>query len=432
MLVTVSAVRFFVYGWLDDFFVRPRFFFHYWGTDWLLAARPQPSTVHAGMAALAVLGALVTVGFFTRTSLLLLVLIFTWLQALDVTNYLNHYVLVSLLGLLMACMPVGAAYSCDAWLASRGPRSFVGRSTFPAWCTYLLRLQVGVVYFHAGLAKLGCDWLLHAQPVNIWLTSRASYPVLGPFFAEPLVAYAFAWIGFAFDTTIVVWLSWRRTRLAAYAVLLAFHAMTGWLFPIGMFPVIMSAAALVFFAPDWPRRVRLLPAAPSRAPKASGTSRWRVPCFVLGATYALVQLLLPLRTHLYGGNVLWHEQGMRFSWRVMVREKNASVTYLVSDPATARRWQVSPHDYLDARQEREFATQPDLILQLARRIAADELRRGRHVEVRVDAIASLNGRPPVRLIDPAVDLATVNDGLLPKAWIAPAPTASPPLLARPR
>ena len=42
---------------------------------------------------------------------------------------------------------------------------------------------------------------------------------------------------------------------------------------------------------------------------------------------------MPLRAHLYGGNVLWHEQGMRFSWRVMARAKNGSVTFNVRDPA---------------------------------------------------------------------------------------------------
>jgi len=428
-------VRFFVYGWVDELFVRPRFFFHYWGTEWFLPDRPAAGTVRAAMAVLAVLGVLVTVGLRTRLALLLLVAVFSWLQAIDVTNYLNHYVLVSLLGVLMACMPVGESFSCDAWLASRrgGAPSVVGRPTHPAWCTYLLRLQVGVVYFYAGLAKLGSDWLLHAQPLNIWLTSRASYPVLGPWFAEPWVAYAFAWLGFGFDTTIVLWLSWKKTRLPAYAALLCFHAMTGWLFPIGMFPVIMSVAALVFFPPDWPRRLGRSPkheleAAPS--PRASAS--WRRFGLVVGLAYAALQLALPLRTNLYGGNVLWHEQGMRFSWRVMVREKNASVTYLVHHPASGRSWQVSPRDYLDPRQEREFGTQPDLIAQLARRIAADERRRGRFVEVRVDAIASLNGRRPERLIDPSVDLGEASDGLRAKSWILPAPTSSPPLLARRR
>ena len=47
------------------------------------------------------------------------------------------------------------------------------------------------------------------------------------------------------DTTIVLWLSWRRTRPFAYAVLLVFHFFTHVFFDIGLFPLIMSGAATV-------------------------------------------------------------------------------------------------------------------------------------------------------------------------------------------
>ena len=113
----------------------------------------------------------------------------------------------------------------------------------------------------------------------------------------------------------------------------------------------------------------------------------------------------------------------------MLREKNASVTYLVTDPATARTWEVAPRRYLASWQEREFGTQPDLVLQLAHRVAADEAGRlGRPVEVRADVVASLNGRRSARLVDPGVDLALVSDSLAPAPWIEPAPVASPPSL----
>ena len=124
----------------------------------------------------------------------------------------------------------------------------------PAWCIYLLRFQVAVVYVNAGLAKATADWLLHAQPLNIWLSARTDLPVVGPYLDLPAVAYAAAWAGFLFDTTIAFFLLWRRTRPFAYVVVLAFHVATHLLFPrIGMFPVIMVVAALVFFDPSWPR-----------------------------------------------------------------------------------------------------------------------------------------------------------------------------------
>src|SRR5690606_8023233 len=80
-------------------------------------------------------------------------------------------------------------------------------------------------------------------------------PVLGPLFTLPGVPLAMSWAGFLFDATIVVWLSWKRTRPYAYAVVLGFHALTRALFDIGMFPVIMSISALVFFSPAWPRAI---------------------------------------------------------------------------------------------------------------------------------------------------------------------------------
>ena len=46
-----------------------------------------------------------------------------------------------------------------------------------------------------------------------------------------------------------------RTRRYAYAAVIGFHLVTGALFPIGMFPYIMAASALVFFPPDWPRKL---------------------------------------------------------------------------------------------------------------------------------------------------------------------------------
>ena len=144
-----------------------------------------------------------------------------------------------------------------ACLAGRAPAARASvRQHVPAWCTYLLRFQVAVVYVNAGLAKATADWLLHAQPMNIWLSARTSLPVIGPYLDLPAVAYVAAWAGFLFDTTIAFFLLWRRTRPFAYVVVLAFHFATHLLFPrIGMFPVIMVVSALVFFDPSWPRRL---------------------------------------------------------------------------------------------------------------------------------------------------------------------------------
>ena len=205
--------------------------------------------VTAAFAVLLVLGLMVDAGAFYRFAIVALFLVFTWLQLVDVSNYLNHYYLVSLLALLMAFMPLHTAFSVDAW---RSPA--LRRGAFPAWCTWLLRFQVATVYTCAGLAKLNADWLVHAQPLSIWLSAREGLPVIGPWLGERWVAFVFAWSGFLFDSTIACFLLWGRTRAVAFVAVVGFHLATWVLFPIGMFPFIMITAALVFFDPSWPRR----------------------------------------------------------------------------------------------------------------------------------------------------------------------------------
>jgi hypothetical protein len=424
-LVTVSAIRFLAYGWVDELFVKPTFFFKYWGFSWV-SVLPAP-WMHVVFAALAVFGVCFASGLFYRVVAPLLFVLFTYVELVDVTNWLNHYYLVSLLLLLAAFMPLGRAGSLDAL---RSPESRLDQ--FPAWCTYLLRFQVGVVYVSAGLAKVSGDWLLHAQPLNIWLSARTGIPVLGSIFDERWVAYVFSWGGFLFDTTVPFFLMSRRAwvRVPAYAVLVVFHAVVGVLFPIGMFPFIMVGAALVFFSPSWPRR--LFGLGSRKVPARQGTTAVpRRVWAVLALAYCTLQILVPLRSHLYGGNVLWHEQGMRFAWKVMVREKNGSITYLVSSKKAARTWYVEPRRYLTDRQARELQSQPDLVLQLAHHVARDFRARGYDdVEVRAEALVSLNGRSAAPMIDKNVDLARVSDDLGKATWILPAPDG-PPIHLRP-
>ncbi len=429
LLVATSALRFLAFGWVDRFFVAPRFFFPYWGFGWV-APLPAP-WIHGAFVVLALSGIALALGLFYRAAAFTTFVVFTYVELLDVTNYLNHYYLVTLLSLLMCFLPLGRAYSLDA---RRTPALAV--TTLPRWVSWLLRFQVGVVYVFAALAKATEDWLVHAQPMQIWLASRTDTPIIGPLLDRLEIAHAMGWAGFLYDLTIPLWLSWRRTRPFAYGVLLLFHLGTQMLFEIGMFPAIMTTAALVFFSPSWPRRLgRALGLRPAAAPPDEpGHARWtsarRASAMALAA-WCVVQVLVPLRAHAYGGNVLWHEQGMRWSWRVMCREKNGSVVYRVRADGWAHERFVPPTRYLTDHQAREMSTQPDLILALARHIADVQRARGfAHVEVRVDAFASLNGRPMARLIDPDVDLASVAPSLAPASWILPAPEGPPIRLTR--
>lgn len=429
LMMCVGTLRFMAYGWVDQFFVKPDFFFHYWGFEWV---QPLPAAwMHGVFITMAVLSFLVAIGLFYRGAIIGFFVLFTYVELIDVANYLNHYYLVSLLALLLCFLPANAAWSVDAYLRPR-----IRRAKTAAYHLWLLRFQVGVVYVFAGVAKLGSDWLAHGQPLNIWLSSRVDTPIIGTFIDYWWVALAMGWAGMLHDLLMPFLLSWKKSRPWAYAVLVIFHVATGYFFRIGMFPVIMMVSATVFFASDWPKRwiperfwPSPQPSEATRDPRRIGGGLARKVAMGLALTFCVVQLILPLRFLVYPGNVLWHEQGMRWAWKVMVREKNGAVTYRVQVPDRNKEYHVSPSRYLTSHQEREMSGQPDLILQLAHRIGEDFRERGyEQVEVRVDALVSLNGRQPRTMIDPDVNLMAVDDGLSRAEWILPGPDQPPPRL----
>lgn len=415
LMMLASVVRFWQRGWIDELYIEPAYHFTYWGFSWVRAWPAWGMYLH--FAALAVLALCVAAGLFYRTSIALFFLGFTYVELIDKATYLNHYYLISILALLLIFLPLHRGWSLDAL---RRPDLRVGWA--PRWCLWTVRAQVGLVYFFAGVAKLQSDWLWHARPLSIWLATHGDMPVIGSLLTEPWVAHAASWFGAIFDLTVVGWLLATRTRMLAFAVLVAFHVATAELFYLGMFPWIMIANALIFFPASWPRRWLpglLLPdAVPPDAWTAPRVSRRHALGLGLLGLHFLVQALMPLRHHLYPGNVCWTEEGFRYAWHVMLVEKTGRVLYHVTEPDTGRSWMVYPREYLTSMQEKQMSFQPDMILALAHHIARDFAGRGhRGIEVRAEAYVSLNGRASQLLVDPTVDLAAARDSLMPRPWI---------------
>lgn len=427
-LMCFGALRFMSKGWIERLYIEPDFHFKYWGFEWVQV--PGETGLYLLYSGIAVTAFLVAIGAFYRMAIIAFWCLFTYAELMDVTTYLNHYYFISVLTLIMCFLSPHRAWSVDAWL-----RPSLRSDTLPAWQTYWLRFQVGLLYFFAGWAKFETDWLLHAQPLNIWLPPHGGMPLLGPFLELPWVHFAFSWFAFLFDTTIIAFMLLRRTRPYAFLVILVFHYFTHLFFNIGLFPLIMIFAVLVFFESDWPRKLSgylRVPLSFSNKPISGPEAlRWRPSSAIFaGAVLAFcsLQFLLPLRQWAYPGTVLWHEQGMRFSWRVMLREKSGSLEYRVLLGEDRTLVLVSPHQYLTEEQYREMAGQPDLILQLAHHIY-DEFRAQGYspVEVYADSLVSLNGRNAHPMIDPEVDLARTEVGLARATWITDPPSEPPPL-----
>ncbi len=414
LMMLISVVRFWAKGWIDEIYIQPDVFFPYWGFEWV---QPWPAAgMYVHFAALGMLAFLIMVGLWSRPALLLFFFGFTYVELIDRTTYLNHYYLISILALLMAFMPVERAFSLSRRLGlKKGPE------TVPLWSLYAIRLQVGLVYVTAGLAKLRADWLFRAEPLHSWLSVHSDMPVFGPLLAQTYVAYAMSWAGAFFDLFVLAFLLHRQTRAYAYAAVVAFHAITGILFPIGVFPIVMALSATIFFEPDWPRRFigRAAPAVDAGATPGPLRPLQKIGFSLLGLHFAF-QLLFPWRQFLYPGNPCWTEQGFRFSWHVMLIEKTGQVDFRVVDLDSEKSWVVYPREHLSPFQHRMLTTQPDMILSYAHHLEEEWKSRGyRDVAVYADSWASLNGRPRQRLIDPEVDLTKEREGWGNKSWIVP-------------
>ena len=435
------VARFFAHGWIDELYIVPEYHFTYMWFGWV---RPWPGWgMYAHFAALGFVALGITVGYRYRLCALLFFLDFTYVELLDKTAYLNHYYWAALVSLLMVFIPMHHSLSIDSWR-----RNGILWGAVPAGAIWLLRAQLAAVYVFAGIAKLNNDWLLEAQPLRIWLKDHIALPTVGPLLGEAWTAYAFSWSGALFDLTIVGWLMWRRTRPAAYVVLVVFHLMTYLLFPqIGVFPWLMAGAALIFFPSDWPKRLvsgvrverlrslagspkapgwKHVPPAGAVVQKSSESLRPKILIEVAAVAgvilFVAVQVAMPLRHYAYPGNVRWNEEGYRFAWRVLLTEKVGLVEYRVYEPESGQRWRVGPEDYLTPLQAERMTTQPDMILATAHIIARDFAARGRpNVEVRADVFVSINGRENARLVDPEADLAAVSHGVGPKPWLLPEP-----------
>lgn len=409
VLMAAAMIRFMAKGWVEQMYIQPSFCFAYPGFHWI---RPWPGNwmyVPFIAATIAAIG--VALGLFYRWSITLFFLAFTYTELLDQTAYLNHYYLVSLISGLLIFMPANAAWSIDC---SRKPA--LKLETVPAWTLNLLRFQLAVVYIFAGIAKLTADWLFRAEPLRIWLAARSDLPLIGKWLAEPPVAFLASWTGAIFDCSIVFFLLNAKTRKAAYAALVVFHVATWLLFNIGMFPWIMIVVTTIFFEPDWPRRLLrgLGKASPSTVIDNKTFANVRASTVAFTTVFALVQVALPLRAFFSRQPVGWTCSDFNCAWRVMIVEKTGYVEFYAFDPSTGVSSKIQTAEFLTPRQEMLMAQDPFLIRDMARYMCGHLQKTGAtNIEIRVNAFASINGRPSQRLIKENINLA----GALPADWI---------------
>ena len=342
---------------LETYYTGPdiTFSFPYEGFEWLPLLPAQ--WIDALVAALAFSGVTMALGLFYRASAITVFLTWGYLFAVESTRtyWQSHFYLEALLAFLMIWMPAARRYSIDACVA-RGRNSSV-----PCWPLLLLRGQLVIAYFYAGVAKLNADWLLDAVPVRWFLADpavtapyekylgHAQLEVARGILHSVPFAYFISYAGVIFDLSVGFLLLIRRTRIFAMILMVLFHATNHFVIfdDIGWFPLVGVTTALIFFDADWlercwrwvrrPRLTRpdwgwfaagaiffpLIGASlgwkskPGEFPEKEKARHDLAPWTAVFVVAWLVwQALLPLRHYLIPGDGRFTYEGLGFSWRL--------------------------------------------------------------------------------------------------------------------
>ncbi|EMY70043.1 HTTM domain-containing protein [Leptospira vanthielii] len=408
---TILIFRYFYYGWIHTYFIKPTFFFKHFGWEWIHPLPPVFTYLLFGMLFITAFG--IFLGYYLRINLLVFTIGFTWFHFSDATIYLNHYYLVSLLGFLLWLSPVSKSnYPTLRW------RDWIQNTNpIPKLWLYVFRLQMGLVYFFGGIAKLQPDWLFEALPLKLWLyQSEGKFPLLDPILGLPITAFVFSWIGVIFDLSIPILLCTKRFRLPAWFVVLFFHSFTSFLFPIGIFPIVMSLSSLIFFAPDWPRTIiEKIKKIKVETENPKMDFKKRPVKDILGfkeyllITYLTLQVTIPFRHILYPGQVIWTEEAIKYSWQVMVADKVGSAVFWIQNKP------IDPKEILTDYQYRMMTIQPEHIVQFANYLQQKEYEKSgtKDVPVFVQSNVSINGKPARPLFSPNEDLTKIKINFFP-------------------
>jgi vitamin K-dependent gamma-carboxylase len=422
LLMAWHAWTFFTRHRLAGYFLEPRLFFKYYGFAWVHSWPGDGLYIHK--IAMGIFALFIAAGFIYRASAALFLLSYLYFFLLDESRYQNHEYLICLFSLLLIFIPAHRALSLDA-IVRPGLRA----QTAPAWALWLLRGQMGVVYFYGGIAKISPDWL-RGEPMRWVMAHHLDFPIIGRFFTQEWAIYAMSYGALFLDLLIVPLLLWRRSRIAAFCVAALFHLMNARLFSIDIFPWLAIVATTLFLSPDWPRRLVSVfhHSTTSRIASVEIPSpRKQKMIFALVITYLAIQFLIPLHPFLLSRGGQWAFMQHRFCWRMMLQKQSIQGYFYVTDPTTDGTNRVAPQDFLTPLQMVRIYWQPDTVLQCAHYLARTMPRMGsKPLTVEARIFVSVNGRRPELFVNPNTDLAAESRSLLAPRWVLPTHEPLPP------
>lgn len=385
-------------GWIRNVFIDPELHFQHIGFEWLTPFDGNGMLYY--YALMGVFGLMVMVGYKYRLSMAAFTLMWTGVYLMQKSAYNNHYYLLILVSFIMIFLPAHRYKSMDSKLNPE-----IKSLSMPAWCSWVMILQMAIVYFYATIHKFYPDWL-DGTFTSIIFEGRRHYPIVGELFSDHRFHLFIAYMGIVFDGLVIPLLLWKRTRNLALLASLVFHLFNSLSLKIGIFPYFALSFAVFFYEPETIRRI-FLKKKPQFTEIGNSDESIRIWRYIL-IPFMIIQVLLPLRHHLIEGDVLWTDEGHRLSWRMMLRSREGSVSFKVVDKKTGKEEIYNLTEKIKGKQLRFVSSHSDGVWQMAQHIKKEYAEKGMDVAVYADCFVSINNHPYKRYIDNTVDLASVK------------------------
>lgn len=401
--MAIWAVFMIFSGTVEEFFIKPEFFFSYPGLSWL---QPLPGLgMYLVFILLFITALMIFLGYHFRFGAISFTIVFAYITLVDKAGYLSYYYYVLLLSFMLSISPANRLFSIDLIRKSSIRVDFV-----PRWSILAFKMQVAMVFFFAGMAKMNHDWLNEGRPVNLWLKSLADSEV--GFFPESLSVGYFplvvSWLLIMFDFIIPHFLFDKRTATGAVIFVIIMQALALFLFPAGFFPVLIAFSCLIFL------------------PESSVNSflsriayfmydifEFKNDVFNPGGSFLLQyrkkrlfpfllalffgsQILLPVGLFLNWGSSRWADSAFRFSWDIRIHEKFGKVDFLVYEHDSNNQYSVPLENYLTQHQISVMAEDSSLIHHFAEHFIENhliEIGKGDYT-LTTNSLVSLNGNEP--------------------------------------
>jgi hypothetical protein len=370
-----------------------------------IAPLPKPilSILVIGLLAASVF---ILIGKYLKISAWYIFFVFSYILLIDKAYYNNHLYLICLLAAFFAITS-----SDEALSVKKGTTKMI-----PNWQLLLFQLQIAIVYFYGGIAKINSDWLVRMEPVKTILTQKANNSIFESILNTEFAVYFISYGGLAFDLLIAFALFYKPTRKIGLIAALTFNIMNAWLFDdINIFPFMMMGALVLFIEPE-KFRIFLSKYITSLKPSnsiQSVTFNFNQKVLMGLVLYFTIQFLVPLRHLLFEGNTEWTGKAQYFSWRMKIQtRKTDQLEFAVFNYDKKEVINVDLRSFgLNDDQLRLLSMHPETGVQLAKAIRTTAEKKGmKNIEVKAKIKVSFNGRPSRHLYKDT-DLSKVKEGI---------------------